>query len=176
MLVGHADKTIKNQFNKIPYEEAQSGDSKLLLTNKKYYEISSKSIPDLTTITTTTTTNHSEFYLLSCDVKQYLKLMSIEDVNEIQSNDPTALHAAAYYGHLEIIRLLIKYGGDLSIKNKFHKTPHDEAKTEQIKELSERSVNEIASYNNHLFNDCWLVVDKRVIYIAETNRKNKRNI
>jgi len=50
------------------------------------------------------------------------------DINErAGEHDSTALHAAAYYGKLEIVRFLIEKGADMNAKNKHGQTPRDVA-------------------------------------------------
>lgn len=56
-------------------------------------------------------------------------------VNEIQHTGNTALHYAANYGQLEVVKLLLNYGANTNIKNYFGHLPKDEAITEEIKNL-----------------------------------------
>ena len=50
------------------------------------------------------------------------------DINErAGEHDSTALHAAAYYGKLEIVRFLIEKGADMNAKNKHGQTARDVA-------------------------------------------------
>ena len=50
------------------------------------------------------------------------------DMNERSGeHDSTALHAAAYYGNLEIVKFLIEKGADINAKNKHGQTPRDVA-------------------------------------------------
>ncbi|CAF1102713.1 unnamed protein product [Rotaria sp. Silwood1] len=44
--------------------------------------------------------------------------MNLEDIDQIQSNGSTALHAACYFNHLEIVRRLLEAGASRAIKNK----------------------------------------------------------
>ena len=59
-------------------------------------------------------------------------------VNEIQHTGSTALHGAAYYGQLEVVKLLLNYGAKRNIKNNFGHLPKDEAMTEEIKNLLDK--------------------------------------
>ncbi|CAF1344382.1 unnamed protein product [Didymodactylos carnosus] len=61
--------------------------------------------------------------------------MTLAEINEIQSNGSTALHAATYYGHREIVKLLLKCGASRSIKNKYKCIPYEETENENIKKL-----------------------------------------
>ncbi|SVB68166.1 uncharacterized protein METZ01_LOCUS221020 [marine metagenome] len=50
------------------------------------------------------------------------------DINErAGEHESTALHAAAYYGNLEIVKFLIEKGADMNAKNKHGQTPRDVA-------------------------------------------------
>ncbi|CAF2810804.1 unnamed protein product [Rotaria sp. Silwood2] len=71
----------------------------------------------------------SAFYRACCDgdlsiVKQLLPTLSLEEINRIEPNDSTALHAASHYGHYEIVELLRKKGA----------IPCDEASSPKIQE------------------------------------------
>ncbi|CAF2072571.1 unnamed protein product, partial [Rotaria magnacalcarata] len=57
----------------------------------------------------------------------------------LQPNGSTALHAASFYGHKEIVNLLLERGAARNIVNKFNLTPFDEAQTKTIKNLFCRS-------------------------------------
>ncbi len=68
-------------------------------------------------------------------LQQLLPSMSLEEINKIESNGSTALHAACYYGHYDIVKLVLDAGASRSIRNrKYNLTPFDEA-NEQIKKL-----------------------------------------
>lgn len=55
------------------------------------------------------------------------------DINEIQKDESTALHAASFYGQKLIIELLLEYGANPGIKNSFGNDPKDEAISPDIK-------------------------------------------
>ena len=56
-------------------------------------------------------------------------------VNHQQVDGSTPLHAASFYGQQEIVEMLLEYGADPAIKNKFGSTPVEEAHDENIKEV-----------------------------------------
>ena len=58
--------------------------------------------------------------------------MNLQNYN----NFDTPLHLAAFRGHLEICRFLVKSGASLSIKNVHGKAPVDEASTQQHLEVA----------------------------------------
>ena len=82
--------------------------------------------------------NRSLLYLSSrngyFNLTEYLIKKGI-NINDVQKDGSTALHGAAYYGQALVVQLLIEYGINIDIKNKFNSTAADEAKTPFIKEL-----------------------------------------
>jgi hypothetical protein len=86
------------------------------------------------------TSTTSEFYCACRDgdidkVRKELPKMDLGELDKIQGNGSTALHAASYYGHTEIVKMLLNRGASRSIQNKHKCVPYDEAKTEEIKKL-----------------------------------------
>ncbi|UJR19189.1 hypothetical protein I4U23_022319 [Adineta vaga] len=82
----------------------------------------------------------SEFYLACRDndidaVTALLPELSAEEIDRMEPNGSTALHAAAYYGNRKIVKMLLSKGAERTIKNRYGSTPYDEAKTEEIKKL-----------------------------------------
>jgi hypothetical protein len=105
---------------------------------------SSKSHPVQNVNTSSTATKPSKFYMACRNneidtVISMLPTVTLEEINQIEPNGSTALHAAAYYGNEEIIELLLLKGAARMIKNKHDCTPYQEAKTEEIKKLFQRS-------------------------------------
>ncbi len=93
-------------------------------------------------------TTTSELYLACKNyevekVKTMLQFATIEEINHIEPNGSTALHVASYYGHVEIVELLLQAGASRSIRNKSHKlTAYEEARSEEIKRLFYRNYND----------------------------------
>ncbi|CAF4749062.1 unnamed protein product [Rotaria socialis] len=54
-------------------------------------------------------------------------------INEVQNGGSTALHAAAFYGHQSIVELLLEYGANPEMKNKFGNKPTEEGCSQNIK-------------------------------------------
>jgi hypothetical protein len=105
---------------------------------------SSKSHPVQNVNTSSTATKPSKFYMACRNneidtVISMLPTVTLEEINQIEPNGSTALHAAAYYGNQEIVELLLSKGAARMIKNKDNSTPYEEAKTEEIKKLFDRS-------------------------------------
>jgi ankyrin repeat protein len=85
----------------------------------------------------------SEFYF-ACrtgdlvSVDRLLNRLSFYELNRLEPNGSTALHAAAYYGHINIVQRLIEHGAIVrTLQNKYHLTPAQETKNEDIKRLLE---------------------------------------
>jgi hypothetical protein len=68
-------------------------------------------------------------------VKKLLPKLSSKDIDRIESNGSTALHAASYFGNANIVRLLLDRGASTTIRNKHDKTANQEASTDEIKDL-----------------------------------------
>ncbi|CAF0840332.1 unnamed protein product [Adineta ricciae] len=73
------------------------------------------------------------------DVERLLQTATLEDINRIEPLGSTALHAASFYGHEKIVKLLLDHGALRTIKNGYHLTPFHEAKTPEIRKLFERT-------------------------------------
>ena len=68
-------------------------------------------------------------------VKKLLLKLKSSDINRVESNGSTALHAASYYGHASIVRLLLEKGADTAVRNRYGKTANEEASTEEVRGL-----------------------------------------
>jgi hypothetical protein len=86
----------------------------------------------------------SEFYV-ACrtgdlvSVERLLMHLSFYDLNRIEPNGSTALHAAAFYGHINIVRRLVEHGAIVrTLRNKYNLTPAQETTHEEIRRLLER--------------------------------------
>lgn len=56
-------------------------------------------------------------------------------VNETQVDGSSPLHAASFYGQRLVVELLLDYGADLTIKNRWGNTAADEAVSEVLKQV-----------------------------------------
>lgn len=88
-------------------------------------------IPSLTT---------SDFYYAcrngdTAYVREHLPNMTLDEINQVQANGSTALHAACFYGHEEIVQMLLDKGASRSVSNRHKCLPYDEAKTDEIKKM-----------------------------------------
>ncbi|CAF1636142.1 unnamed protein product [Didymodactylos carnosus] len=108
-------------------------------------------------------------------VKQLLKTLRVDEVNRTETNSSTALHAAAYYGHAEIVKLLLDSGASRSIKNRFQLTPYEEASTPEIKQLFERRSDSVrfVSLSSEIE---WLFIDPNVIGKSADYRKRLKRL
>ena len=119
-------------------------------------------------------TECSEFYIACRNneinkVKRLLEKMPLDDIDQLEPNGSTALHAACYNGHRDIVELLLKAGADRAISNKYHCLPFDEARDPQIKELFYRVPN-----NNRLVSNTgaidWEIISSSVLETAAEER------
>ena len=77
-------------------------------------------------------------------VKNLLPTLSYDRINELQPNGSTPLHAATYFGHGNIIRLLLdEYGCRRDQTNLYGLTAYEEAQADNIRKIFHRP-----SYNN----------------------------
>jgi hypothetical protein len=72
-------------------------------------------------------------------VREILLHLPVDEINRIEPNENTCLHAACYYNHRQIVQLLLESGAVRTIRNKYNRTPLDETTSPQIKELFRRS-------------------------------------
>jgi len=71
-------------------------------------------------------------------VQNMLPNLTYEQINQIEPNGSTALHAASYYGWRDIVRLLLERGCSRTILNFHRKTAYEEAASDQIRALFHR--------------------------------------
>ncbi len=68
-------------------------------------------------------------------------------VNHCQVDGSTPLHAGAYFGQTEIVKMLLQYGANPTIKNKWNHAPIDEAEKNKTKEAFRKfEVNQISQF------------------------------
>ena len=71
-------------------------------------------------------------------VEHLLTHLSFYELNRIEPNGSTALHAATFYGHTDIVRRLVQHGAIVrTLRNKYNLTPAQETTNEEIKQLLE---------------------------------------
>lgn len=86
----------------------------------------------------------SELYLACrsgdiATVERLLPSIPIDVLNRLETNGSTCLHAAAYHGHKDIVRMLLAQGACRRVTNRYGCTALDEAKTQDIADLFPRS-------------------------------------
>ena len=88
-------------------------------------------------LTSTDEHNHTLLYLTArsgfYDTTEALLKLGVS-VNQKQMDGSTPLRGASFYGQHLIVGLLLQYGADSRIKNKWGSTPVDEAATDEIKQ------------------------------------------
>ncbi|CAF1276589.1 unnamed protein product [Rotaria sordida] len=104
-------------------------------------------LPISTTTQTVASSNVCSDFYLACrhnnldEVQKLLPTMTLDDVDRMEPNGSTALHAASYHGHQGIVKFLLENGANRAIPNKYKCLPYDEAKNDDIKELFLRMPN-----------------------------------
>ena len=82
--------------------------------------------------------NHVPLYLAArsgfYDLTKIL-LVRGSPINHKQIDGSTALHGAAYFGQTAIVQLLLEYGADPTITNKWGHMPDEEAENEEMKTI-----------------------------------------
>lgn len=117
----------------------------------------------------------SEFYY-ACrkgqidKVRELLPNMTLDEIDRVQGNGSTALHAASYYGHADIVKLLLDKGASRSIENTHKCLPYDEAEKEDIKKLFIRQTASNRFSNNELGHIDWMKCDAAAESIASDYR------
>lgn len=71
-------------------------------------------------------------------VTLWLPSMTYEEINSLQPNGSTALHAASFYGHGKIVKMLLDRRCDRTILNRHQLTAYQEAKTDEIRNIFKR--------------------------------------
>ncbi|CAF3707115.1 unnamed protein product [Rotaria sp. Silwood1] len=75
-------------------------------------------------------------------VKQMLPTIPYDQLNQLEPNGSTALHAATYCGHLDIVRLLLhEYGCQRHLRNLYGFTAYEIAQTEEMRQVFHRPSN-----------------------------------
>ncbi len=74
----------------------------------------------------------------------------------------TPLHAASFYGHKEIVQLLIEYGCDRSQINGHGLTAYEEAANDEIRQLFKRPTGDstITRFQDENTDDCFDIVKR----------------
>ncbi|CAF4809678.1 unnamed protein product, partial [Rotaria sp. Silwood2] len=119
-------------------------------------------------------TTISDFYYLCRNglidkVREQLLNMTLEEIDQIEGNGSTALHAACYYGHTEIVKLLLDKGASRSIKNIHKCLPCDEAQKDEIKRLFIRQSGTRFSNDGSAYID-WMKCDTEAESLASDYR------
>ncbi|CAF1054701.1 unnamed protein product [Didymodactylos carnosus] len=68
-------------------------------------------------------------------IEKWLMQLRVSDINRLGSTTSIPLHAASYYVHEKIIKMVSAHSASRSILNKYKQTPCQEAKTFQIQQL-----------------------------------------
>lgn len=87
--------------------------------------------------------NPSEFYYACRNneieiVRRLLEEHSVEELDQMEPNGSTGLHAACFYKNDRIVQLLLDRGFTRRMVNKYNNTPYKEASTDLIRDLFPR--------------------------------------
>ncbi|CAF1456570.1 unnamed protein product, partial [Rotaria sordida] len=78
------------------------------------------------------------------------------NIKLLDKSESTPLHGAVYNGHVSTVDLLLSYGADVNIKNKYGSTPIDDARTDEMKQILKRyraNLDGNKFFSVHLFGD-----------------------
>jgi hypothetical protein len=88
--------------------------------------------------------------------------MTSDEKNRVEPNGSTALHAASYFGHHTIVKLLVGNGCATWIRNKYNNAPCDEAQDDEMRQLFRRPNRDDGSHRFASVEDCFSVVTRDV--------------
>jgi hypothetical protein len=71
-------------------------------------------------------------------VEALLPTLTLDEIDRLEPNGSTSLHAACYFNYPQIVQLLLNHGAKRTTLNKYGCTPLDEAATDHIKQLFTR--------------------------------------
>ncbi|CAF3086251.1 unnamed protein product [Rotaria sp. Silwood2] len=151
-------------LSKLDHPERVSPDNHIKLTLSPTTTFEAKAT---TTKAVAISSTCSEFYLACRNnqidkVEKLLSTMTLDEIDRLEPNNSTALHAASYHGHKRIVQMLLEAGADRAIQNKFGCLPFDEALNDNVKELFFRVPN-----SNRLVGDTgaieWELIDDDVL-------------
>jgi hypothetical protein len=71
-------------------------------------------------------------------VQELLPTLTLDEINQLEPNGSTSLHAACHFNYPPIVKLLLDCGALRTTLNSYGRTPFDEATTEQVKQLFPR--------------------------------------
>jgi hypothetical protein len=113
----------------------------------------------------------SEFYFACRNgdidkVKQILPTIPYDQLNQLEPNGSTALHAATYFDHPDIVHLLLHvYICQRHLRNRHDFTAYEEAQTDEMRQLYHRP-----SDGNRFNNDSMVVKESFEIVSLSTNK------
>lgn len=90
-------------------------------------------------------------------VKKILRNLRSYEISRLEPTGSTALHAASYYGHTELVHLLVSRCCARAVRNLYGLTAFEEAATPEIKQILSRP-KETKRYQEHP-NDCEWISD-----------------
>jgi len=69
-------------------------------------------------------------------VDELLKKMTTRQINKVEdANNSTALHAASYFGHPDVVKRLLEVGANVHTRNGYGLTAEEEAQIPEVKAI-----------------------------------------
>lgn len=101
-------------------------------------------------MTSTTSDEPTAFYLACCndDYKTVQETATLNEIDTIGPDGNTPLHAASMYGHVRIVRLLLRYHASRTIRNQQGLTAEDLAPNEETKAAFKNPIRTISNANH----------------------------
>ncbi|CAF4342657.1 unnamed protein product [Rotaria sp. Silwood2] len=103
-------------------------------------------------------------------------MMPYEQINQLEPNGSTGLHAASIYGHTHIVHLLLhEYGCERHHLNSYGLTAYEEAKTPEIRQLFYRAAHINRFYDEHnTFKNTFEIVSSTTKNLADNNENSEK--
>ena len=114
----------------------------------------------------------------------YYLLQKGANINETQGSGITPLHGASFYGNDLVVQLLLQYGADTTVKNKFSNYAFEECKNQSIKKNIKNFTDDVINIlfkkiqNNKLSNGMRLlkkqgkIIGKKILRNIQNNHNN----
>jgi len=114
----------------------------------------------------------SEFYFACRNndiqtVRRLLDEQPLENLDQMEPNGSTGLHAACYFKNIEIIQLLLDRGFTRRAVNRYNNKPFDESETDEIRELFKRP-----KTSNRFGGKVSYEQEKRIWFLIDGNEQN----
>ena len=137
MITSKSDRFCKNGF----HHQIAQADIFLFATVGDTKHLMAAILKDKSLLSVTNEHQHTVLYLAARSGYHDTTLALLKagaPVNHQQVDGSTPLHGASFYDQREIVEMLLEYGANPAIKNRFGNTPAEEARDRSIKEVFEQ--------------------------------------